>query len=326
MDKSRIQAAPLAGGFKLKGQGEDRIDLNRCSPDTTPGFFNEWTMPADPEPARLTFALGRTLSFPIDFDALAADDFFTPGSGNKARRRAASLGISLDAAWNAKNGLENWGHEPTAKGLFEDGWNAREEQVSTLLNSCDILRSEELRVTAELAKIKAALSNPESVFINMKTGAIAKPTLRSMVDLYGEVVNGDDAQLLEIARLRAENQILHDQVKVLQADPNSWQSGYDRGRELGGKHAQSERAQLKAENERLRAAPALSGVLVQVKTADLIGPALAWAVRQPNSDQPKTFGCHHMMPTCRQCEDMVRRWLVRELGETVEVPSEFIQP
>jgi len=33
-------------------------------------------------------------------------------------------GVPLDVAWNEKNGKENWGHEPTAKGLFEDGWNA----------------------------------------------------------------------------------------------------------------------------------------------------------------------------------------------------------
>lgn len=131
-----------------------------------------------------------------------------------------------------------------------------------------------------------------------------------------------DAVLALIEQVR----VLTDQVKVLQADPNSWQSGYDRGRELGGKHAQSERAQLKAENERLRAAPALSGVLVQMKTADLTGRALAWAVCQPASDQPKTYGCHHNMPTCGHCEDMVRRWLAKELGETVEVPNEFIRP
>jgi hypothetical protein len=48
------------------------------------------------------------------------------------------------------------------------------------------------------------LIDPEQVFINMKAGSIAKPTLRSMIDLYGEVVNGDDAQLLEIGKLRAE--------------------------------------------------------------------------------------------------------------------------
>lgn len=33
--------------------------------------------------------------------------------------------LEMDKAWSEKNGLESWGHEPTAKGLFEDGWHAR---------------------------------------------------------------------------------------------------------------------------------------------------------------------------------------------------------
>lgn len=33
--------------------------------------------------------------------------------------------LEMDKAWGEKNGLESWGHEPTAKGLFEDGWQAR---------------------------------------------------------------------------------------------------------------------------------------------------------------------------------------------------------
>jgi len=45
---------------------------------------------------------------------------------------------------------------------------------------------------------------------------------------------------------------LQDQVTTLQADPNSWQSGYDEGRRMGTKTAYSEREQLKAENEGLR--------------------------------------------------------------------------
>lgn len=45
------------------------------------------------------------------------------------RPRASAVmvdeGLEIDKAWGAKNGLECWGHEPTAKGLFEDGWQAR---------------------------------------------------------------------------------------------------------------------------------------------------------------------------------------------------------
>jgi len=60
----------------------------------------------------------------------------------------------------------------------------------------------------EREQLKTAISTPESVFINMKAHKIARPTLRSMVDLYGDVVNGDEAQLLEIANLRAEVEAL----------------------------------------------------------------------------------------------------------------------
>lgn len=62
----------------------------------------------------------------------------------------------------------------------------------------------------EVDQLQAAIATPESVFINLKAGKIPKPSLRSMIDLYGEVVNGEDAQLLEIAKLRAES----DQLKA----------------------------------------------------------------------------------------------------------------
>ena len=45
----------------------------------------------------------------------------------------------------------------------------------------------------------------------------------------------DSAQAI-IDGLRGENEALHAQVKVLQSDANSWQSGYDEGRRMGGKH------------------------------------------------------------------------------------------
>lgn len=60
------------------------------------------------------------------------------------------------------------------------------------------------RARDELERVKLSLDDPEAVFTNMKAGKIAKPSIRSMVDLYGEVLNGDEAQLLEIAKLRGE--------------------------------------------------------------------------------------------------------------------------
>lgn len=55
------------------------------------------------------------------------------------------------------------------------------------------------------------------------------------------------------AKLEAEAQALRDQVKALQFDANSWQSGYDEGRRMGTKHRQDEVEQLTREVEALRA-------------------------------------------------------------------------
>ena len=51
----------------------------------------------------------------------------------------------------------------------------------------------------------------------------------------GTFVKYDDARAI-IDGLLGENKALHAQVKVLQSDANSWQSGYDEGRRMGGKH------------------------------------------------------------------------------------------
>jgi len=57
----------------------------------------------------------------------------------------------------------------------------------------------------EVAQFKATISDSESVFVNMMRGTIAKPSLRSMVNLYfGEVLNGEDALQLELAKANAE--------------------------------------------------------------------------------------------------------------------------
>ncbi|KRP44082.1 hypothetical protein [Pseudomonas poae] len=87
-----------------------------------------------------------------------------------------------------------------------------------------------LALIAENERVLAAISTPESVFINMKAGRIAKISLRSAIDLHGEVINGDDAQQIEIARLRAE-------VAGLR-------TGYEAYERVN--------AELKAENEALR--------------------------------------------------------------------------
>lgn len=48
------------------------------------------------------------------------------------------------------------------------------------------------------------LSDPEAVVVNMMRGTIARPSLRSMLALFGEVFNTEDAANIEIAKLRKD--------------------------------------------------------------------------------------------------------------------------
>lgn len=146
------------------------------------------------------------------------------------------------------------------------------------------------------------------------------------------------------------------QIDTLHAQVNSecrdWAREYERSRRFS-----AELALAKADNERLRKAagealewtearhrppvadPIEHGRMAMVRlhalanlhdavhkaaTAGLTGRALEWAVLQPETGQPKTYGCNHNMPTCGLCEDSVRRCLVKELGETVQVPAELL--
>lgn len=87
--------------------------------------------------------------------------------------------------------------------LHEEHW------LIAKLAYCDDVSMDHLaKVTRERDALREAIATPESVFINMKAGRIAKVSLRSAIDLHGEVINGDDAQQLEIAELRAERERL----------------------------------------------------------------------------------------------------------------------
>lgn len=131
-----------------------------------------------------------------------------------------------------------------------------------------------LSVESERDQFQAAIATPESVFINLKAGKIPKPSLRSMIDLYGEVLNGEDAQLLEIAKLRVESEHLRGCEDVLrqlasycgaggynapEVDPEVFAKKIMDGinilndplAQLAEKRG-AERDQLKAENELLR--------------------------------------------------------------------------
>ncbi|MGE4335847.1 MAG: hypothetical protein AB7E55_07720 [Pigmentiphaga sp.] len=73
-------------------------------------------------------------------------------------------------------------------------------------------------------------------------------TISPYASEHGQYVRYDD-----YAKLEAEAQALRDQVKALQSDANSYQSGYDEGRRMGTKHRQSEVEQLTREVASLRA-------------------------------------------------------------------------
>lgn len=74
---------------------------------------------------------------------------------------------------------------------LEDEIERREQQRQVLCSDKDRLIDMCIQHTtqintllADLSKLHSILSDPESVFINMKTGRIAKPSLRSILELY----------------------------------------------------------------------------------------------------------------------------------------------
>ena len=128
-----------------------------------------------------------------------------------------------------------------------DGAN---ERAGLLLKAKDEWVERARAAEEEAIQLRAAISDPESVFVNMKRGTIAKPSLRSMLDLYGEVVNGDEAQLLEIGKLRAE-------VEMLRSDRKACLEEFKALR----RSADETESELRAEVEALRL---LAGELYQV--------------------------------------------------------------
>lgn len=135
-------------------------------------------------------------------------------SGEGAARRLA-------ACWNACEGVpagmlrdgayREMMQAQTELTIQRDGAN---ERAGLLLKAKDEWAERARAAEEEAIQLRAAISDPESVFVNMKRGTIAKPSLRSMLDLYGEVVNGDEAQLLEIGKLRAEVEMLRSDRKA----------------------------------------------------------------------------------------------------------------
>lgn len=70
------------------------------------------------------------------------------------------------------------------------------------LDSYDMRERERIELKT-LRELRAVLKEPEAVLVNMLRGEIAIPSVRSWSKLFGEVLNEEDARLLEIAALRA---------------------------------------------------------------------------------------------------------------------------
>lgn len=71
-------------------------------------------------------------------------------------------------------------------------------------------------------------------------------------EAYSIFLDRERHHLAALSAVTAERDRLRDQVKVLQSDANSWQSGYDKGRHDGTKHRQIEVDRLRAEVEAMR--------------------------------------------------------------------------
>lgn len=113
--------------------------------------------------------------------------------------------------------------------------STRVDELNGKYNALGGLNQKPLAVVPLRLYVEAldTIGDPEKVFINMKSGSIAKPSLRNMVDLYGEVINGEEALLLELARLRGENERLTASNTALSAASKDLMNAFQHAMILG---------------------------------------------------------------------------------------------
>ncbi|MDW9243940.1 hypothetical protein [Burkholderia cepacia] len=110
----------LARAASANEAGAEGADLERALSETIDerDRFEE-------DGTRLANAVGEFLGVDVGEWSSANDPILAAIEALESRSPAMEAKAeSLEAAWNEKSGRENWGHEPTAKGLFEDGWRA----------------------------------------------------------------------------------------------------------------------------------------------------------------------------------------------------------
>lgn len=66
----------------------------------------------------------------------------------------------------------------------------------------DALAAENMQHLCENLQVRRLLNDPEAVLVSMMRGTIAIPSIRSLSKVWGEVINDEEARLLEIAELR----------------------------------------------------------------------------------------------------------------------------
>jgi len=85
--------------------------------------------------------------------------------------------------------------------------------ILALMDSYEALQAECEKLRKQLESVKELLKDPVTVFVHMKHGIIAKPSLRDLIDLHGDVPNGEDVQLMEITKHRSESERLRKLVE-----------------------------------------------------------------------------------------------------------------
>lgn len=107
-----------------------------------------------------------------------------------------------------------------------------------------IINREKLRHSAQSAdEVLSRLDKPEDLGLEVVLRGKSKPMLG---ELQAVCEYWSNASPTTVLALFAQIDRLEAQVKTLQSDANSWQSGYDEGRRIGTKTALDERSQLKA--------------------------------------------------------------------------------
>lgn len=109
-------------------------------------------------------------------------------------RRMEQVQEAIDGTEHYAESVENFLRKMRVMGPLTE---TEDVAIQGLLNCARVLHEEHTRMAT-------ALKDPATVHVAMIRGTIAKPSWRTMVDLHGEVPNGEDVQLMRIAELQEQ--------------------------------------------------------------------------------------------------------------------------